>query len=207
MAGAVQRLPVPRSSECPAFRRGHWADGASIGTVAVLALRPLWPAGRRVLPPLLPPVDGQVEQRVAIAHHLDAAPRRPVCLEDFGSLSQVANDVHHADPASNQESVERVLLGRIPRHLPAHEVAVPGALFVRALAERGVGDVAGMNEGQLADLGRIQGAPLALLRRRLAGVPHEVVGDEQPASLERIQQCHRSMFANERCRAIHLDHG
>src|SRR5580704_16117244 len=48
-------------------------NGASIVTVAVLAFRPLRPAGRRVLPTLLPPKDGQVEQRVAIAHHLDAA--------------------------------------------------------------------------------------------------------------------------------------
>jgi len=27
LVGAVQRLPVPRSSECPAFRRDHWAVG------------------------------------------------------------------------------------------------------------------------------------------------------------------------------------
>ena len=64
-----------------------------------------------------------------------------------------------------------------------------------------------MNEGQLADLRRIEGATLALLRRRVAGVPHEVVGDEQPASLKRVQQCYRSMFANERRGTIHLDHG
>ena len=119
--------------------------------IIVLAFRPLRPAGRRVLPPLLPPVDGQVEQPIAVIHRLDAAPRRPVSLEDLGSLSQVANEVHHAHPASNQEGIERVP-GRVPRHLPAHEVAVPGALFVRALAKRGVGDVARMNIGQLADL-------------------------------------------------------
>src|SRR5262249_45043170 len=107
---------------------------------------------------------------------LNTASRRPVSLEDSGSLSQVANDVHHAHPASNQENVERVL-GRVPRHLPAHEVAVPDALFVRALAERGVSDIAGMQEGQLPNLRMIQGATLALLRRRAAGVPHEVVGD------------------------------
>ena len=64
-----------------------------------------------------------------------------------------------------------------------------------------------MNEGQLTDLGCIQGAPLALLRRRVAGVPHEVVGDEHPASLERIQQRHCATFANERCGTIDLDHG
>src|SRR6202023_2389629 len=107
-------------------------------------------------------------------HRLDAAYRRPVSLEDIGSFSEVANDVHHAHPASNQEGVERAL-GRVPRHLPAHEVAVPGALFVRALAKRGVGDVARMNIGQLADLRCNPGAPLALLRRRVAGLPHEVV--------------------------------
>jgi len=27
MADKVQRLPVPRSSEYPAFRRGHWTMG------------------------------------------------------------------------------------------------------------------------------------------------------------------------------------
>jgi hypothetical protein len=122
-------------------------DGTSIGTVIMLAVRPLWPAGRRVLPPLLPPVDGQVEQPVAIIHRLDATPRCPVGLEDIRSLSQVANDVHHAHPTSNQESVERVGRGRVPRHLPAHEIAVPGALCVWTLAECGVGDVARMNEG------------------------------------------------------------
>src|SRR5579864_5894606 len=47
-------------------------DGTSIGTVRMAAFRPLRPAGRRVLPPLLPPVDGQVEQPVAVVHRLDA---------------------------------------------------------------------------------------------------------------------------------------
>ena len=105
--------------------------GTSIGSDILLAVKPLWPAGRRGFPRLLPPVDGQVEQPIAVIHRLYAAPRRPVCLEDIGSLSEVANDVHHPGPPANQERVERVL-GRVPRHLPAHEVAVPGALFVRA---------------------------------------------------------------------------
>ena len=83
-------------------------DGTSIDAVRVHAFRPLWPASRRVLPRLLPPVDGQVEQPIAVIHRLDAAPRRPVSLEDFGSLSQVANEVNQAHPASDQESVERV---------------------------------------------------------------------------------------------------
>ena len=38
-------------------------------------------------------------------------------------------------------------------------------------------------------------------------MPHEVIGDEHPASLERVQQRHRAMFANERRGTIHLDHG
>ncbi len=127
-------------------------DGASIDPVRVLAFRPLRPTGRRVLPRLLPPVDGQVEQPIAVTQRLDAASRRPVSLKNLGALPQVANDVHHAYSTSNQEGLERVPGGRVPRHLPAHEVAVPGTRFIRALAERGVGDVARMNKGQLADL-------------------------------------------------------
>jgi hypothetical protein len=80
-------------------------NGTSIGTVLVRTFRPFWPAGWRIFPGFLPPVDRQVEQPVAVIHSLDAAPRRPLSLEDIGSLSQVANDVHHADPSSNQERV------------------------------------------------------------------------------------------------------
>src|SRR5215472_13138538 len=168
------------------FETGALGGGTSVGTGILLAFKPLWPAGRRVLPRLLPPVDGQIEQPIADIHCLDAATCRPVSLKDIGSLPQVANDVHPARPAPNQEGVERVL-GRVPRHLPAHEVAVAGALFVRALAKYGEGDVAGMNIGQLSDLRCNPGAPLALLRRKMSGVPHKVVGDEHPASLKRVQ--------------------
>src|ERR1017187_9651732 len=170
---AIGLTPLARSGAevvgASGFEAGPLGGGTSIGTGNLLAFKPLWPASRRVLPCLLAPVDGQVEQPVAVIHRLDAASRRPVSLGDFGSLSQVANDVHHAHPASNQERVERVL-GRVPRHLPAHEVAVLGALFIRALAKRGVGDVARMNIGQHSDLRCNPGAPLALLRRRVAGV-------------------------------------
>lgn len=31
LVGAVQRLPLPRSSEYPAFRRDHWAMGRPPG--------------------------------------------------------------------------------------------------------------------------------------------------------------------------------
>src|SRR5476649_2526833 len=156
------------------FEAGPLGGGTSTGTGILLAYKPVWPASRRVLPLLLSPVHRQVVQIVAVVHRLDAAPRRPVSLEDIGSLSQVANEVKQAHAAPNQEGVERVLC-RIPRHLPAHEVAVPGALVVRALAEHGVGHVARMNIGQLADLRCNPCAPLALLRCRVAGVPHEVV--------------------------------
>src|SRR6202043_3361073 len=89
----------------PGLQARPLGGGTSIGTDILLAFKPLWPAGRRVLPRLLTPVDGQVEQPVAVVHRLAAAPRRPVSLEDIGSLSQVGNDVKQAHPASNQESV------------------------------------------------------------------------------------------------------
>src|SRR5712692_5390531 len=73
----------------PGLQAGPLGGGTSIGTGNLLAFKPLWPAGRRVLPRLLPPIDGQVEQPIAVIHRLDAAHRRPVRLEDIGSLSQV----------------------------------------------------------------------------------------------------------------------
>src|SRR5579871_4468620 len=47
----------------------------------------LRPASRRVLPVLLPPVDSQVEQPIAVIHVFDAPCRGPVSLEDFAGLS------------------------------------------------------------------------------------------------------------------------
>src|SRR5690242_21944936 len=49
-------------------------------------------------------------------------------------------------------------------------------------------------------------APLALLRRRTAGVPHEIVGDEHPASLKNIQECHPATFTNERRGGVNRNH-
>src|ERR1700723_505160 len=48
-------------------------DGASIRTVIMFAFRLLRPADGRVLPPLLPPIDGQVEQTVTVVHCFDTA--------------------------------------------------------------------------------------------------------------------------------------
>src|ERR1700733_12458976 len=63
-----------------------------------------------------------------------------------------------------------------------------------------------MNKGQLANLRGVEGAPLTLVRRSAAGVPHEVIGDEHPAPFKRLQEGHRATFANEWCRTIYLDH-
>src|SRR5579872_7305794 len=170
----------------PGFQARPLSGGASIGTEILLALKSLWPAGRRVLPRFLPSVNRQVKQAITVIHFLDTAGRRPVCFEHIGSLPQVANDVHSTLPASYQESVERVLSG-VPGHCPSHEIAVPGTLFVGALAKDGERDVARMNIGELAHLRCNPGAAFALLRRRVASMPHEVVGDEHAAPLKRFQ--------------------
>src|ERR1700733_3313453 len=107
----------------PGLEARPLGGGASFAAGKILAFKP---AGRRVFPQLLTAVDGQVEQPIAIIHRLDAAYRRPVSLEDIGALSQVANDMHHARSASNQEGVARAH-GRVPWHFPSHEFAVPGA--------------------------------------------------------------------------------
>ena len=78
------------------------------------------------------------------AARLDSRERRPPIK--LRILAQAANEVHPAHPPSHLESLERAQ-GRIPRHLPNHEFAIAGAPFVRALAKRGVGDIARMNMG------------------------------------------------------------
>jgi len=113
--------------------------------------------------------------------------------------------VEHADLALDQERIER-LLGRVPGHVPAHEVAVANALLEGALAQRGVGDVTRMQKRQLPNLPVVERAALALLGGRSAGVPHEVVGDELPAALECVQQRDRTVRTDQRERRVHLDH-
>src|ERR1700733_8121883 len=71
----------------PSLQARPLGGGTSIGTDSLLALKPLWPALRRVLPHLLPPVDGQVEQPIVVIHRLHPATDRPVSFEDPGSLS------------------------------------------------------------------------------------------------------------------------
>src|ERR1035441_3029658 len=76
--------------------------GAALGSRDGALLRP---ASRRVLPWLLPPVDGQVKQVIVVIHHLDTACSRPVSFKYLRPLSQVTDDVHPANLATNQEGL------------------------------------------------------------------------------------------------------
>ena len=98
--------------------------------------------------------------------------------------------MHPADAAPDEECVSEGLC-RIPRHLPAHEVVVADALVVRTLAEDREGDVTRVQVGQLPDLGGDPRAPFALLGGGVAGMPHEVVGDELATALEGVEQGER----------------
>src|SRR5579863_8317706 len=160
------------------LQAGPLGNRAPISAVTVLPVRTLRPAGRRILPPFLPPIDREVEQRIAVAHPFDAAPRRPVRLEDPAFPLQVADDMHHAHVSPDQQRVERGARRGVPRHVPAHEVAVTRTLLPWALADCGVGDVARMKKGQFAHLRGVKGAALALFRRGAAGMPHEIIGDK-----------------------------
>src|SRR6476619_191300 len=80
LSGPTEVVRMPRLQARPL------GGGTSLGTRILLAVKSLRPAARRVLPHLLPPIDGQVKQPIAVIHRLDAAPRRPVSLEDIGSV-------------------------------------------------------------------------------------------------------------------------
>ena len=84
---------------------------------------------------------------------------------------------------------------------------VADAFVVGALTEDGIRDVAGMQVGQLRDLGGDPRAAFALLGRGFVGVPHEVVGDELSASFERFEQGERPVGAHQREAGGYLDHG
>src|SRR5215208_4496017 len=116
-------------------------DRAAISTHALLALAPtLGPASRRVLPLLLPPVDREVKQSVAVVHRLDAAPGGPVRLENLGYqeiqfFPRYALDVEGrhtgtgAQRGSRHPRLERKLsdLVNAAYGLTAEEVALLGA--------------------------------------------------------------------------------
>ena len=52
-----------------------------------------------------------------------------------------------------------------------------------------------MKVGQLRDLRGDPRAAFALLRRRVAGVPHEVVGDQLSTALEHVEKRHLAVRA------------
>src|SRR5215467_889947 len=215
--GPCSAFPRRRRSKvvrAPGFEPRPLGDGTAVRPRWFPIRRPgpgpgvrtlLRPPSRRVLPVLLPPVDSQVEQPIAVIRVFDSPGRRPVGLKDLGSLPQVANEVHPAYPAPNQKCFERALR-RIPGHLLAHEVAVTGALRVGTLTKHGKCGVTRMEIGQLADLRGNPGAPLALLRRGMAGVPHEIVRDELPTTFERVEKRQRTVRANQRDARVHLHH-
>jgi hypothetical protein len=146
------------------------------------------PASGPVFPRLLATEHPQIEHVIAVIHYLEATRGRPVSLEDFRFLPQVADNVHPADAASNQERFERAQR-RVPGHLPTQEGAISGALFVGTLAKHSESDVARMEIGQLADLRGDPSATFAPLRRRMAGVPDEVIGNQLPSGQSQSTGC------------------
>jgi hypothetical protein len=70
-------------------------------------------------------------------HCLDATPRCPVSLEDIGSTSQVANDVHHASPATNLEAIGTSLHASTPgKRRLSGQIDAPEMSLVRYQAQR-----------------------------------------------------------------------
>ena len=84
---------------------------------------------------------------------------------------------------------------------------VADAFVVGTLTEDRVGDVAGMQVGQLRDLGGDPRAAFALLGRGSARVPHEGVGDELSAPFERFEQGERPVGPDQLRGGVYLDHG
>src|SRR6266702_7338872 len=126
--------------------------------LVTFGIPPLRPALGRVLPELLPAVGGQIQESVRRCHHFIAAAGGPVGLEDLVTVSEIADQ--DAEVPVCDQLVHGVLRHRVPGNGPAHEVAVTDALLVRTFAERGVGNVAGMQVGQLANLAVGEGAAL-----------------------------------------------
>src|SRR3954471_17278400 len=181
------------------FDAGPLGDGASVRTpdLGVLGVTPgLGPAVGGVLPRLLASVDGHVQQPVGGSHDFDAAPAGVVRLEYPFAVADVADQVV-ALPVTTLQELRRRLLDRIPWHVQAQEVPVADALLVRALTERGVCGVAGMDIGQLADLAVEERAALALLRGGLAGPPGVEVRDELLAAFEDVENRDRSVRTDD----------
>ena len=63
-----------------------------------------------------------------------------------------------------------------------------------------------MQVRKLADLPVEERAALALISGGLADVPHVVVDDQLPTTLEYVKQRNGAMLAGHRDRRVHLDH-
>src|SRR3954452_1251327 len=171
------------------FDAGPLGDGASVRPPdrRVPGVTPgLGPTVGRVFPRLLAPVDGHVQQPVGGGHDLAAATAGVVRLEHPLVVADVA-DKMVALPVTTLQELRGRLLDRVPRHVQAQEVPVADARLVRALAERGVRGVAGVDVGQLADLAVEERAALALLRGGPAGPPGVEVRDELLAAFEDVE--------------------
>src|SRR6266566_303950 len=196
--GAKARRSVRRQAGTIGDGASTYTEGVGFAGVFSPSVRP---ASRRVLPRLLSPIDGQIQESVRRCHHFIAAPGGPVGLEHTVPVPQVA--YQHTKLG---EQSGGCVLRRVPGNGPAHEVAIARALLVGTFAERGVGHVAGMQVGQLVDVGGGEGAALALGAGGLTGVPHVIVDDQKRSRLKDLQQRDRSMRADERNGRVHLDH-
>lgn len=169
----------------PSLQTRSLSGGTSIDTEMLLTFKPLRPACRRVLPHFLAPINGEVEQPIAVIHRLKAANCGPLGLEDIGYLPQVANDVHHARLARNQEppasSCNRVAFSCVsllpnPQHVrlgleSARAIAREVGERLRAHLRNEAEPPASLRRqiGRLRDLdGRSPS-----MNRRLGGTPHK----------------------------------
>src|SRR5665213_1449493 len=114
--------------------------------------------------------------------------------------------MEQANLASNKEGGKGSLC-RIPRGVPSHEVPIAVALVVGPLTEHCEGDVTGVEIGQFTDVAGDPSATFALLRCWVIGMPHEVVGEQHPATIECVEQPHLAVGADQGCHAVNFHHG
>ena len=143
--------------------------------VTIEALNPPWPAFRRILPGLLTTIDGHVKHPIAVGHCLTSPGSGPVRLKHAVAIAQVA-DLHPEMmvTALQIEVCVRLLGHGIPRHVPAHELAVAVALLEWTLTEDREGDVARVQVRQLERVAGEERTAFALVCSREAGVPHVI---------------------------------
>src|SRR5712692_6837219 len=135
--GPVRGMRLRRSGLDRRPLGGRAAVQPHLATLGTPALRP---ALGRILPELLPAVDGPIQQSVRRCHHFVAPAAGPIGLEDLATVSEIARQDAEV-PVSNQP-VREVRWHRVPGNGVAHELAMPRGLLVRSLTEDRVADVA-----------------------------------------------------------------